>query len=135
MTVLCDYCSQPAQLVTGREIYAHRVDLASKNFWQCEPCKAWVGVHPSTITPLGRLANTELRAMKQLAHAAFDPLWEGKIRSDKCSKKTARKAAYAWLAEQMGIPVDECHVGMMDVNRCRKVVEVCREAMTKREPA
>lgn len=135
MTVLCDYCGLPAKLVTGSAVYPHRADLASKNFYQCEPCKAWVGVHPGTITPLGRLANAELRGMKQAAHAAFDPLWEGKIRRDKCSKSAARRAAYAWLSEQTGIPPEETHIAMMDVARCRKVIEVCREAMTKREAA
>ncbi len=50
------------------------------------------------------------------AHAAFDPLWQ--------SGAMKRKAAYAWLAEQLG--VERVHIGQCDVDTCRRVVEICR---------
>jgi hypothetical protein len=90
----------------------------------CRPCKAWVGVHKGTDKPLGRLANKELREWKIKAHAAFDPLWKAKM-SQGHSKKSARNSGYAWLAEQMGIPREACHVGMFDVEQCKRVVEIC----------
>jgi hypothetical protein len=51
------------------------------------------------------------------AHAAFDPKWQ--------SKKMKRTAAYAWLAEKLGIDGKDCHIGMMDLMMCKRVVEVC----------
>ena len=81
--VHCDYCGKPALFVGGLIIYPHRLDLRSKVFYYCEPCQAWVGCHPNTAVPLGRLANAELRSAKMAAHAAFDPLWRagGQTRS------------------------------------------------------
>ena len=113
----CDYCQQPTELVTGEIIYPHRADLAAKQFWRCIPCAAYVGCHPGTENPLGRLANAELRAAKMRAHAAFDPLWT--------DRRLTRAQAYGWLAKQLGIKKKETHIGWFDLDQCRRVVEVC----------
>jgi hypothetical protein len=120
-TLLCPYCGKPAELVRGSALYPHRPDLENRRFWRCSPCRAWVGCHPGTAKPLGRLANAELRRAKQHAHEAFDPIWKDGFLS--------RSEAYEWLAMKLGIPSAECHVGMMDVAACQRVVEVCRLAM------
>lgn len=119
VTVSCPYCHRDAELVNGAVIYPHRRDLVAKRFWQCAPCSAWVGCHDGSTHPLGRLANAELRKAKQAAHAAFDPLWR--------SGTMQRKAAYAWLAEQIGVSVANCHIGMLDVDGCRAVVSACHQ--------
>lgn len=123
--LICSYCDRPAMLVPGRAVYPNRPQYWTKPVWWCPPCKAWVGCHPGTERPLGRLANAELRAAKQAAHAAFDPLWKRKMDRDRCSKTKARRAGYAWLAAQLGIEIKRCHIGMMSVEECRRVVEVC----------
>jgi hypothetical protein len=121
----CPYCGLPAKAVDGSVIYPSRPDLAHKMFWRCAPCGAWVGCHNGTMVALGRLANAELRAAKQRAHAAFDPLWQGKMRRDGCSKGEARSAGYRWLAGQLGLEQPTCHIGMFDVDVCERVVQVC----------
>ena len=121
-TVHCDYCSGPATFCP-RSDHVYRFDYGP--IWQCKPCQAWVGCHPDG-TPLGRLANATLRRAKIAAHAAFDPLIAGKMRRDNCSKQLARKAAYKWLGKQLGLPPAQCHIGMMDEQRCAEVVEVCQ---------
>lgn len=123
-SVECPYCNRPAPLVSGLEVYPHRRDLWPKKFYLCKPCDAWVGCHPPAsaegggqgdgTVPLGRLANAELRAAKQAAHAAFDPLWKSGL--------MRRRKAYGWLAKQLDIPVQECHIGMFDVPQCNRVV-------------
>lgn len=130
----CDYCQAPAELVTGAVIYPTWPKLSDRKFWRCEPCKAWVGCHGSGTAPLGRLANSELRLAKQAAHAAFDKLWQAKWRQDHCAKHVARGAGYAWLAEQLGIEPAQCHIGMFDVDLCRRVVEVCKPWHGKKRP-
>lgn len=115
--ILCDYCQQPALLVGGEAIYPHRRDLYTREFWHCAPCSAWVGCHPGTARPLGRLADADLRAAKQQAHAAFDPFWR------KANMK--RNHAYGWLAKRLGIERERCHIGMFDVETCRRVVAIC----------
>lgn len=120
----CRYCQTPAVLTRCGEIgYPYQRDYGP--IWVCAPCRAWVGCHPGTEKPLGRLANAELRKAKQEAHAAFDPLWQRKIVKEQCSKSYARKAGYRWLSEQMGIPFKKTHIGYFDVEQCRRVVEVC----------
>ena len=68
--------------------------------------------------PLGRLADATLRKWKMAAHASFDPLWKtGPFRG-------RRKAAYGWLAGQMGLPVEKTHIGMFDVPQCQEVIKI-----------
>lgn len=120
LIVKCDYCGKPAQLVTGKKIYPHRKDLSELKFWECEPCRAYVGCHRnSKDIPLGRLANEELRKAKKKAHSYFDPTWREGDRS--------RKDAYTWLAHKLGIPRQECHIGMFDLEQCKQVVVACNE--------
>ena len=123
---ICPYCGQNAETCEGTFIYPHRPDLYLKKFWVCQGCDAWVGCHEGTETPLGRLANAELRKAKGNAHAAFDRLWKAKMRRDKCKKHEARGAAYRWLSQQLGTSPEETHIGMFDVALCKRVVEVCK---------
>lgn len=117
---LCEYCGDRSKHVTGKDLYPHRPELSGKNFYRCDPCRAWVGCHPGTLQPLGRLANASLRKAKLAAHAAFDPIWH----SDPIPGG-ARKRGYLWLARQLGIHRNDCHIGMFDEDMCRRVVEIC----------
>lgn len=117
----CSYCSRQAFLVSGEVIYPHRKDLAYLKFWNCQPCGAYVGCHKNSkdFKPLGRLANAELRKLKMLAHAAFDPKWKtGRMR---------RSEAYGILADRLGIKKKDCHIGMFDEETCRRVIEISNE--------
>jgi hypothetical protein len=122
----CPYCGSAAELKDSAVIYGGRsYGLA----WICSKfpeCDSYVGCHPGTKKPLGRLANEELRIAKHRAHLAFDWMWRAKIVRDRCSKKIARNAAYAWLARCLGIELEQCHIGMFDVETCNRVVAVCR---------
>lgn len=125
--VKCPYCEAEAKLVDGKTIYPHRPDLHAKKFWECEPCDAYVGCHPNTDKPMGRLATLALRQWKMKVHAHFDLLWkneEGK------KKYQARSAAYVWLAGRMGIPVTDCHIGMFSEEQCAEALRIleAREA-------
>lgn len=131
--VTCQYCHNPAPLVSGLAVYPHRRTLWAMKFYKCEPCDAWVGCHPPAngrgggqgdgTVPMGRLANAELRAAKQAAHAAFDPIWQSAPKGT----RQARRGAYKWLAQRLGMPVGQCHIGEFDLEQCRKVVEVVEQ--------
>lgn len=125
---ICPYCERAAVLVGGKVIYPNRPDLAAKRFWRCphDPCDAYVGCHPLTTRALGRLANRELRNAKMAAHAWFDRRWNAE--PNKAMRGKARRREYAWLAAQLGIAAEECHIGMMSLDRALRVVEVCRSA-------
>nr|WP_305144883.1 DUF3268 family zinc-finger domain-containing protein [Anaerotruncus sp. DFI.9.16] len=112
--VYCDYCGRETEYVDSKVIYGKSYG----KIYLCRNCMAYVGVHKGTDKPLGRLANAELRNWKKAAHAVFDPLWKyGRFRGH-------RNAAYAWLAQKMGLPVEKTHIGMFDVGQCRKAIEI-----------
>ena len=117
-TVICDYCGKPAQLVDSAIVYHGR---SYGMIYYCPDCQAYVGVHSGTDRPKGRLANAELRSWKIKAHAAFDPLWQGK-------ERRTRRWAYEWLAQAMGLPEERTHIGMFDVEQCKEVIRICKEA-------
>jgi hypothetical protein len=124
MEVICDYCDKPAELVDSIEIYKN---VSYGMVWWCRPCGAYVGTHKTSKKhkPLGRLANKELRVWKQNAHAVFDPIWQKKVEFEGAPTTKTRQDAYAWLAQQLGISYHDCHIGMFDVDMCKKVIYVC----------
>lgn len=114
----CPYCGTPAVLVDSRVIYGTSYGRA----WACgryPECDAYVGCHQGTDRPKGTLADAALRRARKAAHAAFDPLWQRRGGGNR------RSVAYAWLARQLGLGVDDCHMGLFDLETCRRVVEVC----------
>lgn len=118
----CPYCGEDSKLTPSQEIYFGK-DYGP--MWACIPCNAWVGCHKGTERALGRLANSELRKAKMSAHAIFDPLWVAKMRKG-FSKKEARTGAYEWLSKEMGIPIEQTHIGMFDIEQCKKVIAICK---------
>lgn len=121
MIVVCPYCKANAELVDSAEIYNGK---SYGMAWLCRPCGAYVGCHKNSRIhmPLGRLANAELREAKIAAHAAFDAAWKETL-------DVSRTKAYAWLARTLHIHPSKCHIGMMDVDMCNKVIEVCKDGM------
>ena len=75
--------------------------------------------HHDTNATLGKLVNASMRKWKKAEHAAFDLLWKaGRF-------KGKRNAAYLWLAQQLGLPVSETHIGMFDVEECISTILIC----------
>lgn len=60
---------------------------------------------------------SSLAKARMAAHAAFDPLWK--------SGEMSRSGAYRWLANQLRIRPDDCHIVYFDEDMCQKVVNVC----------
>lgn len=110
----CTMCGAPAAYVNNSVLYGRSFG-EWPYLWHCQnaECGASVGVHPGTDKPLGTFADKATRQARIAAHAAFDPLWkDGSMK---------RKDAYAWLAERMGIDVNDCHIGMFDKAQCEQV--------------
>lgn len=141
---LCPYCGEDTvYLKSSEEVY--RKDYGP--IYICRPCRAWVGVHHRGRRALGRVADAELRSAKVQAHDAFDRLWKMKIQKEIKKdfgrskglryiklRSQSRTEAYRWLSEAMGIPKEHAHIGMFDVDQCRKVVELCRPYLKKVAP-
>lgn len=112
----CIECGATARIVGGEVVYPHRPDLYGKRFWLCE-CGAYCGCHGITTRALGNPCGPDTRRARMLAHEAFDPLWR--------SKKMARRDAYTWLSEQMGLHPEQTHIGMMTREQALEVVRHC----------
>ena len=111
----CPYCGNDPDYVDSSIIYG----ISYGMIYLCSDCDAYVGVHHKTSRKaLGRLANKELREAKKEAHFYFDQLWRANGK---------RKQAYKWLSEQLGIPKKFTHIGMFDLDTCKKVIELCND--------
>jgi ssDNA-binding Zn-finger/Zn-ribbon topoisomerase 1 len=135
MELSCPYCGAEALLESSLLVY--KKDYGSVYVCSNYPgCDAYVGCHPGTNIPLGRLADKELRFWKQRAHEYLDVLWKAKVimirkRYKKEGKKyfykrgEARTQAYKWLSVQLGIDLKDCHIGLFDVQTCQQVAQIC----------
>lgn len=124
----CSHCNREAILTDGQVIYPHREDLWHKFFWKCpsRDCGAYVGCHPNTSKALGTPANEQLRKARSRAHASFDPLWK-----DNGNDRARRVEEYEWLMDQMGLDRDSCHIGMMTIEQCERVVLAVKVRMAR----
>ena len=48
------------------------------------------------------------------------------MKRDGVTKRQTREAAYKWLAEQLNIPIDDCHVGLFREGRCREAIALLK---------
>ena len=114
----CDICGAPTRLVHNLEIYGRPVGV-----WEwhilCtdEQCGAHVETRPGTAVASGRMSTPETRRARISAHRVFDRLW---------STPHQRRNAYAWLAEQMGLTVRQCHIKLFDYDQCQEVIRLVR---------
>lgn len=127
---LCAYCAGQLVLVSDSAVYQKSY---GGHVWMCVPCDAWVGCHRGGYLPKGRVAKADLRKLKIEAHRLFDRLWRAAIELRGWTQHDARKAAYQWLAEAMGIDVKLCHIGMFDEAQTRQVIEICGDPRAHRK--
>lgn len=123
---ICPYCNCVTKLVSGDQVYPHRTleiprhKFLDKKYYVCEmDSDHYVGTYKDDKTSLGRLANLELRKLKNKGHKIFDPLWKSK----KIFK--SQKEAYKWLSEIMGIPTKFTHFGMFSEEQCELAIYYC----------
>jgi hypothetical protein len=98
---VCDYCGAQVIYTSNAEIYGR--EYGNGRCYKCTNCDAYVSVHDGTDIPKGRLADKELRELKQQCHVLFDPAWK--------KVKLPRRTAYQRLATLIGIPPGVCHFG------------------------
>ena len=112
----CHLCAGAVELVPNSEVYNGKDYGEWPWTYLCRGCGSYVGLHPFTGIPLGTLANKQMRAARQAAKAALNPLWQH-------GGPMTRTEAYAWLSQQLGIAdIEDCHIGYMDVDQCRQIM-------------
>lgn len=113
--LICPYCDELVDYIDSCEYYSNGRSYGM--MYICWPCDATVGVHEGTDNPKGTLAKKELREMRKQVHALFDSLWRG-------DRKNKRGKAYRWLSEEMGLPIEQTHIGEFREAECRKAIKV-----------
>ena len=109
-----------ARLTGGEEIYPHRPDLSSLNFWKCDNCNNYVGCHKSIKNipkPLGCIPTKEIKKARQHIHRILDPIWKG--------GKMERQEVYEKLSEYLGWNYHTAEI--KSVGEARKVYKVVRK--------
>lgn len=112
---ICPYCGSTSVLESSKKVYNgqdYGLMYICANYPKCD---AYVGVHKGSARPLGRLANSELRKWKKKAHNTLDPLWK--------TGEMTRDEAYGLVQTVLGLPRAEAHIGMLDVDQCKKLVQ------------
>ncbi len=126
--IQCVYCGSALEFVPDSSAFYNGRNYGP--LWVCRPCRAWVGCHPNTTTPLGNVADAETRRWRSFVHSMFDPLWKRKMELDGCKKKTARTAAYTWLAKEMRLPVEDCHISLFNKDQCTEAARIVSASYT-----
>lgn len=111
--LICPYCNQPAEFISSAEFYGR--DYRT-NLYICRPCDARVGTHGRGKTPLGTMANSELRSLRKECHKRFDVRWK--------TRQVSRNKAYQQLAKMMDLPPEKAHIGMFDKEQCKKLLSL-----------
>ena len=118
---ICPYCNEIADYIDSCEYYSNGRSYGM--MYICWPCDATVGVHEGTDNPKGTLAKKELRELRKQVHALFDPMWrDGEMKRGK---------AYRLLSEEMGIPIEQAHIGEFREADCRKAVKALSKLCAK----
>jgi len=123
---ICPYCGEKTKYIDSSYVYGKSYGM----IYICKDCDAYVGVHNGTHKAFGRLANKELREFKKKAHNIFDKISKtnkiNEIWNPKIPKMNNRAKSYLWLSQKLHIKPKYCHIGMMDVNDCKRVIELCK---------
>lgn len=112
----CRYCHSAVKLVNNIEIYRRRSYGDWPYAYLCSGCRAYVGLHPDTDLPLGTLADKPTRDARNDCKKTFERIFK--------EHHMTRKEAYGWLAEQLGLSVEDCHFGLFEADQCHKAWQV-----------
>jgi hypothetical protein len=68
------------------------------------------------------LIDPDTRRWRRMAHRIIDPQLRGK-------ERRTRRAFFGWLAEEMGLPLEQARISRMDADQCRLAIKICKERM------
>lgn len=66
-----------------------------------------------------------LTTLKRLVHGCLDHIWREAERAG-VPRHVARGRCYSWLAENLDIPTERCHVAQFDVPACLRALTFLR---------
>lgn len=118
---ICYYCHNQTKKVDISEVYGP--NYTGSYVYQCKKCEAHVGTHKSDTSSLGFVAKKDLRELRKKVHYHFDKLWKLAVKKGG-DRSSSRSNAYKWLSSAMGIKLDYMHIGMLNVDQCKRAIEI-----------
>lgn len=121
---ICRYCGVKTYLTSFRYMKRTKKYQKGRNrlIYRCPNCGRFVNVHRGTAIAMGFPGDKELRLWRKYTHHIFDQLW---------LKRGNRKKAYTWLARNLGIDINECHIGMFTSEQCKLTIELCIKELSR----
>jgi len=111
---ICPYCSSGTKVISEKDVYGKI--YKNRPIYACErfpACDSYVGSWEDH-TPMGRLANLQLRKYRNYAHKNFDKLFKDGIMT--------RDEAYENLSIYLKTPPEVTHIAMFQEHTLRLVV-------------
>lgn len=112
---VCQYCM-------SETVYTNRIDengYVHGMVYICKDCDAYVGVHKGSNISLGSVAKSKLRSLRIVAHETIDPFFK--------EYGYTRNQVYRIIRNELDIPKDICHIGMLNEQQCQKVISLFRK--------
>lgn len=122
--IICPYCGSPALCRPASMIHGSSTLENGRYLYVCSrwpECDAYVAAHKKDKSPMGTLANGNLRHKRILAHRALKEL--------QISRHMEKWAAYLWLQGILGLNEEQVHIGLFSEQMCDRVVFLCRKTM------
>ena len=120
----CPYCGAVAILRPANQVYQASPQANGKHLYVCRnwpKCDSYVGVHEFDLSPMGTLANGNLRHKRILAHKALEKYQR--------ITKMDRWATYLWLEGKLGLDKQNTHIGLFSEETCDEVIKLCENAV------
>ena len=111
----CRYCNGEVSYENNSELYGRSYGKWPY-IYMCLRCKASVGTHPNSDTPLGTLADRTLKDWRMKSKDIFFKRTR--------ELKMSRNRAYTYLQELMNQSPNEAHFGIYEVEDCAKIVRI-----------
>lgn len=122
--VICPYCNAKAVLRPANTVYGISERSTGRHLYVCTnwpKCDAYVSAHRGNRSPMGRLANGDLRHKRILAHRAMEE-YRRLTRMDKW-------ALYIWLQGKLNMSEHQIHVANFSDDMCDRVIHICQDAV------
>ena len=124
--IQCPYCGANAVLKSANKLFGAKVHDPDRFLYVCSnwpACDSYVTAHAADRSPMGTLANRQLRHKRIQAHKA--------LLAYRKATRTEKWASYIWLEGKLGLDQKKTHIGMFSDAECDQVIALCRKEATR----
>ncbi len=121
----CPVCGSRAVIKTAREVIGEKAVDPDRFIFVCsrydQGCNTYVYAAKGSKTPLGEMADPQVRNLRIRAHKAIDAV----VNSGVMSKRNV----YDYLADHMGCPIGRFHLAECGRYGCEETIRLMQKVM------